>query len=511
MLENISRRNFVTAATAAVAGTVATAGSLMAQGVSGAVAAEAQSAWEAGQKPLAGEVGEWIDLPWNGIGSAAGDWVATPAEIAALGGSTMPVDELNRRRKMYIEAQGDYTCADGRVIPAIYNPARALFNTFSWGVGSIPQDYSFTHFVEEVSEDQAQALLQVPYDGYFRAIDLYAAGGRTLEECVELLDDLASKGYLRRSKRTDGVVYNLSGWFEGIGGYLMNDVSMGDPAYEWPVGGDGMAVDWGNAGTPVFHSLPCDKSVTTSGEILAYDDIEAIFKDATTFAVTPCSCRYTMLINDALEKGEEYPSFADFANDALADLTLPDSDVRVETCLCTGDEAAFWIAQGTAREITQEQALDILRKNREDGFIIECTRESHGEYTCACRKGYCNVVAFWEALHEELGTLENSMAWNQLSDYQLEVDYDACVQCGTCANRCPMQAITMEAEHDGKGGYPLVSDMCFKCGQCAYVCPMEARKLTERPAEECLQIMPNNLVEDYRLKAAYRFEHGMMY
>ncbi len=26
-----------------------------------------------------------------------------------------------------------------------------------------------------------------------------------------------------------------------------------------------------------------------------------------------------------------------------------------------------------------------------------------------------------------------------------------------------------------------------------------------------LQIMPNNLVEDYRLKAAYRFEHGMMY
>lgn len=511
MLENISRRSFIAAATVAVAGAAATAGSYMAAGVSPAVAAEAQSAWEAGQKPLAGEVGEWIDLPWNGIGSAAGDWVATPAEIAALGGSTMPVDELNRRRKMYIEAQGDYICADGRVIPAIYNQVRALFNTFSWGVGSIPQDYSFTHFVEEVSEDQAQALLQVPYDGYFRAIDLYAAGGRALEECVELLDDLASKGYLRRSKRTDGVVYNLSGWFEGIGGYLMNDVSMGDPAYEWPVGGDGMAVDWGNAGTPVFHSLPCDKSVTASGEILAYDDIEAIFKSATTFAVTPCSCRYTMLINDALEKGEEYPSFADFANDALADLTLPDSDVRVETCLCTGDEAAFWIAQGTAREITQEQALDILRKNREDGFIIECTRESHGEYTCACRKGYCNVVAFWEALHEELGTLENSMAWNQLSDYRLEVDYDACVQCGTCANRCPMQAITMEAEHNGEAAYPLVSDMCFKCGQCAYVCPMEARKLVERPTEECLPIMPNNLVEDYRLKAAYRFEHGMMY
>ena len=38
---------------------------------------------------------------WSGPGSASGDWTATPQEIAELGGSTMPLDELNRRRKLY--------------------------------------------------------------------------------------------------------------------------------------------------------------------------------------------------------------------------------------------------------------------------------------------------------------------------------------------------------------------------------------------------------------------------
>ena len=504
MMENMTRRGFLGAAVAV------TAGGLAASGVATADAKAAEGTWVAGGLPADGEVGAWMDKPWNGVGSAAGDWVATPADIARLGGSTMPADELERRRRLYVDAQGEYTRADGTVVPAVYNKVRALYNTYSWGVGSIPTDSSFTHFVEEVSEEQCEALLSIPGDGFFRALDLYAQGGRTLDECRDLLDDLASKGYLRRSERTDGVVYDISGWFEGIGGYLMNDTSMGDPAYEFPIGGDGMATDWNNAGTPVFHVLPCDKSVTISGETLAYDDIEAIFQDSTTFAPTPCSCRYSMLIAQALEKGEDYPKFADFAKGELEDLTLDGTDVRVETCICTGDEAAFWIAQGIAREITKEQALAMIRRNREDGFIIECTREAHAEYTCACRRDYCNVIAFWDAIREDQGKLD-SCAWNQLSDYRLEVDLDSCVRCGTCAQRCPMHAITMDGAHGDETGYPQVSDFCFRCGQCAYVCPQQARRLAERPGEERLPVMPKSLVDDYRLKAAYRFEHGMMY
>ena len=504
MLEKITRRDMIGLSAAAA---VTSAASYLAQGV--AVADEA--AWVPGQAPLAGEVGEWINLPWNGIGSAAGDWITTPAEVAALGGSTMPIDELNRRRRMYVAAQKAYVCEDGTVVPAVYNKCRALYNSFSWGVGSIPLDSSFANFMDQVSEDQCQALIDLPrYDDFFRAIDLYAEGDRTMEECVELLDDLASKGYLRRSERPDGVVYDLSGWFEGIGGYLMNDRSMGDLAYEWPISGDGMTEDWANAGTPVFHSLPCDKSVTATGTIKAFDDIEAIFQDSTTFALTPCSCRYTMLIADCQEKGEPWPSFADFAKGELENLTLPDTDTRVETCICTGDEAEYWIAQGIARPITKEQALDMIRRNREDGFIIECTREGRAEYTCACRRGYCNVLAFWESVNEA-GLLQDSKAWDQVSDYRLEVDFGVCAKCGACANRCPMQAIAMDGTHDGQDGYPQVDAMCMRCGQCAYVCPMSARKLVERPVEECLQQMPRNLVEDYSLKAAYRFEHGMMY
>jgi ferredoxin len=463
-------------------------------------------------EPLAYEDRPGAGKPWSGPGSESGDWTSTPEDIAALGGCTMPLDELNRRRKLYVDSFGEYTCADGTVIPAAYNQMRALLNTYRWGVGSIPIDSCFTNLVKEVTEDQAKAFLEMPWGQYFRAIDFYdnCNGSRTLEECEEICEHFASKGYLRRSTHGNGTVYNMSGWFEGIGGYLMNDTSMGDPAYAWPIGGDGMADDWGNAGTPTFHTCPCDSSTIDTEQILAFDDIEKMILSNNKFALTPCSCRYTMLINNALENGEDYPSFADFGTGEYEDTAFVD-DVRVETCICMGDEAEYWVNLGTARWITQDEALERIHRSRDEGFIIECTRERTGEYVCSCRTGYCNVIAFWEALAESRGSIKNVAAFDRQSDYDLEVDFDNCLRCGTCAGRCPMKAITMDGEYNGETGYPQVSEMCFHCGQCAYVCPQQIRKLVLRPEEERLSIIKDGLVDDYNMKAGYRFEQGMMY
>ena len=46
---------------------------------------------------------------------------------------------------------------------------------------------------------------------------------------------------------------------------------------------------------------------------------------------------------------------------------------------------------------------------------------------------------------------------------------DACVSCGSCAEQCPVEAIS-----EGVGKYVIDADGCVTCGACAVQCPAEA-------------------------------------
>ena len=45
----------------------------------------------------------------------------------------------------------------------------------------------------------------------------------------------------------------------------------------------------------------------------------------------------------------------------------------------------------------------------------------------------------------------------------------ACVSCGTCADNCPVEAISQ-----GDDIYVIDADLCVVCGACADNCPTEA-------------------------------------
>ena len=46
---------------------------------------------------------------------------------------------------------------------------------------------------------------------------------------------------------------------------------------------------------------------------------------------------------------------------------------------------------------------------------------------------------------------------------------DACVACGSCADQCPVEAIS-----EGEGKYVIDAEVCVSCGACADQCPTEA-------------------------------------
>ena len=46
---------------------------------------------------------------------------------------------------------------------------------------------------------------------------------------------------------------------------------------------------------------------------------------------------------------------------------------------------------------------------------------------------------------------------------------DACVKCGSCAENCPVEAIS-----EGEDTYVIDADVCVSCGSCAGACPVVA-------------------------------------
>ncbi|MBQ2108361.1 MAG: 4Fe-4S binding protein [Bacteroidales bacterium] len=50
-----------------------------------------------------------------------------------------------------------------------------------------------------------------------------------------------------------------------------------------------------------------------------------------------------------------------------------------------------------------------------------------------------------------------------------KINPDLCVACGSCADVCPVGAIS-----EGEGAYVINADECIDCGACEGTCPNEA-------------------------------------
>lgn len=46
---------------------------------------------------------------------------------------------------------------------------------------------------------------------------------------------------------------------------------------------------------------------------------------------------------------------------------------------------------------------------------------------------------------------------------------DACINCGTCAGDCPVEAISA-----GDAAHTIDAEKCISCGACAGNCPVDA-------------------------------------
>ena len=427
---------------------------------------------------------------------------------AAPGVMTQTLDELNAMRQAHIDAATEYTCADGTVIPEVYVKLRACVEGYGLGVGSTNNDSSFDFFMAYWTPEEAQAYIEMPLGVAFTAADFAQKSGRDEEECEQLCYDLSYRGLLMRWTRAGVHYYHHIAYAHGLWEYGLlaqeredanaADFMALDTITEWA--DLHKTEDLANAHkradlhstvfaedaalftseTPFYYPVPVNQEVLPDGEeILPLDDWKKIIERNEIIGVSTCQCRLRRVLQDQVQDGCDHP---------------------METCMSFGEEAQYYIENNLARQIDKEEATAILQRNVDLGMVIQSAYSKASEVICSCHGDCCDILSTYVALGAEGCAAINSMP--QVSHYNLVVDGDACIKCGACVERCPLFAITMT--DDG----PVVDAKCVRCGQCATVCPAEARKLTVKDDNPEL---PEDMLQDYNLKASYRFLNGIVH
>lgn len=487
MAIDLSRRAFLGSMGMGAAGLAAGAGSVAVVNVANAEETTVEAAGEQAS----------FDNEWSGPGSASGDWTGTPEPLKSIGLSTMPDDELAHRRELYVNAQTARTCEDGTVIPEVYVKFRALLNTYGHGVGQAT-DTSFVAIMNEVSEDEAQAYLEMPRGHQFSALEFSAQSGRSLEECEQYCESLHKSGWISKTEGSRGVLYGQIAFLYGIEENHTPALHE-DPAYAGAFtgtyGSDGTQVAYGLSGTPFFITTPVCKEAVKDGAINPLDDMFALLDTKEKFAVSPCPCRTLGIVNGGPVHIEGCPG-GDYD---IKDMRVDACGHYLETCLVLGEEAEFWIDLGVGREISREEAKQLLQRSVDDGMILQRIPTKEAENICSCHGDCCGILSCWKMVNTS-----ESRTFKQISRYELEVDTDACIGCGACVERCPMSAVSL-----GEDGKAELTDACFRCGQCTLTCPAGARILVPRPEDEIMPIF-EDIYEMNNRMAAERFESGLI-
>ncbi|HZK24111.1 MAG TPA: 4Fe-4S binding protein [Oscillospiraceae bacterium] len=395
----------------------------------------------------------------------------------------LTLEELNALRQQYVDSKEEYVCEDGTVIPAVYVKLRALINTYGNGAGSEVHDASFNEVMYLFSEKEAQAYLEMPFGVRFTATDFSVKSGRDETDCLKLCEDLAARGLLKRLRRGGVAYFHHLAPAHGIWEYVLLLPENQNKEYvtkHKSMWGADIVSDLYDIDTPFYYPIPVDKEIVVEDEVLSYDDYEKIVARNEVIAVSTCQCRLGQDIDGS---------------------RAPDCDHPMETCITTGEQAEFYIENGIGRQIDQEEALKILRHSVEVGMVLQSCHTSSTEVICSCHGDCCDVLKSYVALGENYDKLGISEV---VSHYELQYNRDECVKCRLCEPVCPMFAITMDDE-----GYSVTGSPCISCGQCATVCPAGARKLVQREGADQTKL-PGSLLDDYNLKASYRFKNNMI-
>jgi NAD-dependent dihydropyrimidine dehydrogenase PreA subunit len=341
---------------------------------------------------------------------------------------------------------------------SLYQEYQEYLNRMGFGYCKPQGDAAGTDLVmlkRFYTPQDVEYVLQMPIDTFFTVSDFAKQQDMSEEDAFATLQDLAKRGNIYHEVREDGKhYYHAEPAFHGIYEFHAGEfepVWLGQGLY--PHFGAGMGEQVYDAGVPFYRCVPASEDIVKDGDLLPEDNIFASLKKHRRFCVSPCACVAS-------------------SRDTLG---IKNCDHATGVCLQTDEMADYYLDDlGLGKEISQEQAEKLLRTNVKRGLAMQTTYAQKNEIICSCELCHCGILQAGKAFPGD--------AMNNISHYVIEYDADKCKHCGTCADRCTMQAITME------DGVPVIDASCIGCGICATSCPERARMLVRKPDDQIREL-----------------------
>lgn len=281
----------------------------------------------------------------------------------------------------------------------------------------------------------------------------FKKSGITLKELEEKLDKIYFKGLINRGTREVGDSVEkyycdaplAIGFYEYQLGKLTKEFYTDHEQYM----DEAFIHEYNSTGIPQLRVIPIEETIEYEQKIASYDDMRNLIENiGEPIAVAECICRQAKdMMGEPCKKTK-----------------------MVESCFMFRNAAKSFIEKELAREISKDEALELLRKAEDDGLVLQPGNSLKPMNICTCCGCCCGILTHQKKISEPARFFA--------TNYYAEVDEDSCIGCGTCEERCNMDAIQIE---DAIARVDLTR--CIGCGVCVPTCTSEAMKLSKKEEE----------------------------
>lgn len=164
-----------------------------------------------------------------------------------------------------------------------------------------------------------------------------------------------------------------------------------------------------------MHVIPVEKAIETENNSVDVEHISHWLKKYDgKYAASPCSCRLSRRTFD--EGCADDPS---------------------DWCIAVGDMADYIVETKRGHYITYDEAIEILQKAEDNGFVHQITNiDGSDKIFAICN---CNVNVCYALRTSQLFNTPNLSR----SAYVARVEKEKCVACGRCVEYCPAGAVKL--------------------------------------------------------------------
>ena len=281
----------------------------------------------------------------------------------------------------------------------------------------------------------------------------------SMNELKRILDETVSNGGISRRKRGGEEQYAVLPFL--MWGMYEHQLKRLDQTFlnnsgEYIMGEFGL--EFATSRLPKMRVIPIEESIEAEYHIATYEELRRLIEQAGEhIAIQECFCRK--------------------ASDMRG--TPCQTTERRELCMSFGDMADLYIDEGWGRQLDQREALEIARQNEEEGLVLMPGNQQEPNFMCSCCRDCCQM----------LNMIQNfpKPAEGVASNYYAEVNSELCTGVGTCVERCPMNAVSLN-----NGFATIELARCIGCGLCVPGCPEKAITLAKKHQE----IIPPVTAED---------------